>query len=129
MTVATSLARLWTAQRSEELAHLVGERLRLLQRGEMAAARHCGPAPDIGVGPFRQRARRTQDLGREVGISHRDVDGAPIGDRPWPMPDVVIWPKGRADRAGKPIEADICKKPVAGKCSFDIAATIRPGAE
>jgi hypothetical protein len=47
-------------QRPEERSHLIGERLRLLQRGEMAAARHdtraglaplspCGPSLILGV--------------------------------------------------------------------------------
>src|SRR5207248_8081566 len=90
MATAMERARLWTPQRPEELAHLVGERLRLLQRGEMAAARHHGPAPDIGVGPLSQRARRTQDLGRELGIPGRDVDSPPIGNGPRTVPDRVI---------------------------------------
>src|ERR1700730_3470924 len=129
MTAAIGWLGYWTRRGPEELAPLVGERLRLLQRGEMAAARHYGPAPDIGVGPLSQRAGWTQDLGRELSIPGRNVDGLSIGNGPRPVPNGVIGPKRRADRAGEPIKTDIREQSVASECGFDIAAAIRPGAE
>jgi len=52
----------------------MGERLGLLHRREMAAARHIGPAPDIRVGARRERPRRPQDFARECRISCGQAD-------------------------------------------------------
>jgi hypothetical protein len=113
----------------EELAHLVGERLRLLQRGEMAAARHYRPTPDVAVCPFCQRAGRPQDLTRELGISRGYIDGSPLGNRPGPVHARVVRPERGADRAGEPVEADIGEQPITSDHALDIAAAVGPGAE
>src|SRR5690349_18805149 len=71
-----------TGERPEELLDLRGERRRLLERGEVAALLHARPALETRVGLGRQRARRTQDLLRELGVAGRNVDGPSVRDRP-----------------------------------------------
>src|ERR1700730_13049124 len=95
----------------------------------MAAARHHTPAPDVAMSARRQRAWRTQDLARKVGISRRNVDRSSFGNGPRPVHARVIRPERRADRTGEPVEADIGKQAVAAECGFDVAAAIRPGAK
>src|SRR5271154_3902964 len=95
----------------------------------MTAARHDRPAPDVAVGPGRERPGRAEDLARKLGISSRDVDGPPFGNRPWAVHAGVIGPERRADRPGEPIEADIRKQPVARERRFDIPGAVRPSAE
>src|SRR5687767_6705338 len=63
-----------TDERFEERFQFRGERLGLLEGGKMAALFHDAPAPDVGVGLLRQRARRSQDFLRELGIADRNVD-------------------------------------------------------
>jgi glucose-6-phosphate 1-dehydrogenase len=46
------------SQRPEERLDLAGQRLGLLHRGEVPAAFHEAPAPDVGEGALRDRARR-----------------------------------------------------------------------
>src|SRR5262245_49462469 len=58
---ASNNASLELLQRVEELENVARERFGLFQRREVPAARHRGPASDVGVGPRRERARRTQD--------------------------------------------------------------------
>src|SRR5262245_36606062 len=66
----------------EELADLLRQDLGLLQGGEVAALAQHGPAADVGVGLLRHRARRAQDLPRELGVAHRYADGLAVADRP-----------------------------------------------
>src|SRR6478752_9706289 len=63
------------AQRTEERADLGGQRLRLLERSEMSALRHYGPALDVEHA-FRGSSRRAQNLARKLGIAGRNVDAA-----------------------------------------------------
>src|SRR5882672_7690179 len=63
-----------TAERCEELDDFPGERARLLERREVPALLHHRPAPDIGVGLRRERARRAQDFLRELGVADRHAD-------------------------------------------------------
>src|SRR6185503_10679682 len=71
-----------TDERFKERFHFRGERLGLLEGGEVAALFHDTPAPNIAVGLLRQRARRAQDFLREVGIADRHVDRPSARNRP-----------------------------------------------
>src|SRR5262249_26105312 len=94
----TDPARRSAAQRAEEGADVLGEQFGLLHRGEVAAARHHGPAADIGVGAFRERAWRTQDFARELAVAGWNIDCPALRDRPWPMHAEVIRKERGADR-------------------------------
>jgi hypothetical protein len=67
-------------QHPKEFSHLIGERLWLLQRGEMAAARHDTPPPDVAVGPRRQRPGRADDLARKLSVPRRNLQVADLGE-------------------------------------------------
>ena len=54
-----------SAHRPEEAPHVVDEEVGLLQRGEVAASRHVGPADDVVAG-LRPRPREAQHLSRET---------------------------------------------------------------
>src|SRR5690349_14228708 len=62
------------SQWAEEGADLLGQRRGLLQRGEVAAARHLRPAPQISVLALGQRARRPQDLAWKLGVAGGHLD-------------------------------------------------------
>src|SRR3954453_21067920 len=65
----TSPDRSGLAQRAEEGGDVLRQRLRLLHRREMPAARELGPAPDVEEGLLRQRTRRAQHLLGEGGVA------------------------------------------------------------
>src|SRR5580704_14969834 len=62
------LTHIWTPsdRRLPELPEkgtdVAGERLRLFERGEMAARLHVGPAADVWIRAFHPGPRRMQDL-------------------------------------------------------------------
>src|SRR3989440_6561606 len=115
------------AQRADEFADFVRQRIGLFHRGEMAALLHDRPAPDIAVGSRGEAARRSQDFGREFGIAGWDGDLS--RQRPGPVLPRIIRPERRADRAGEPVETDIREELILAEHRLDIAAAIRPGAE
>jgi hypothetical protein len=108
---AIRLLVLLTAQWPEERLHLMGQRLRLFHRGEMAALWHLGPAPDIGVGARRQRARRADNFAWKSRISSRYSDGMAFRDRPGfgsrqrkekpPFPTLCAGAQGRDNCPGE----------------------------
>ena len=116
------------AERPEELDDLPRQRLGLLHRREVAAARHLGPAPDVRVHALGHRARRADDLARERGVAHRHADAA-FADRPRPVHARVVRPERGADRAGEPVQADVGEQVVAREHALHVAAAIGPGAE
>src|SRR5215831_19916002 len=58
-------------QLSEKRLHVLRQRLRLLHRGEMAAAREDGPAAQIHERLLGDRARRAHHFLREGGVADR----------------------------------------------------------
>jgi hypothetical protein len=61
---------------AEEARHVARHELRLLTGGEVAAARHLGPAPHVveALGPLARRGALGVALVREDGDRRRDVD-------------------------------------------------------
>src|SRR5574339_47158 len=58
-----------TGERPEELPDLGGERVGLLERGEVATLRHARPALEARVGLRRERARRAENLLRKFRVA------------------------------------------------------------
>ena len=69
------------------------EGFRLLQGGEVAALLHRRPARDPGVGLFRERARRSQDLLRELGVAQAHANRSAFGNRPSTVCACVVGPE------------------------------------
>ena len=113
---------------AEKLVDLAREQLGLLERREVAAARHRRPAPDV-VGARRKGPRRPQDLARELCVAGGDIDRFPVRDRPGAVHARVIGPERRADRAGEPVERHVGEKVVAAHGVLDLAAAVAPGPE
>src|SRR5258706_11856140 len=99
-----------TAARSEELDDLGGERVRLFERGEVAALLHHRPALDVGIGLRPERARRAQDFLRKLGVADGNIDRI---ERPRPVQARVIRPERGADPAGEPVERDVGEQVIA----------------
>src|SRR5258706_12545941 len=108
-----------TAARSEELDDLGGERVRLFERGEVAALLHHRPALDVGIGLRRERARRAQDFLRKLGGADGNIHGI---ERPRPGQARGIRPETPTHRAGGP------KKRGVGEQALALRAPLGPGA-
>src|SRR5215470_9619851 len=73
---------------AEERDDVLGEQVRYLERGEVAAARHLRPAPDVEE-RLGEPARRMARLTRERRIRHRHLDPR-VRQRPGPVADRVV---------------------------------------
>src|SRR5262249_12460220 len=116
-------------QLSEERLHVLRQRLRLLHRGEMAAAGEDGPAAQIHERLLGDRARWTHHFLGEGGVADRGRR-RPL-DRHGPTPPLaeIIGIERRANRAGEPVETNIREHLIARQRPLDVAVAIRPGAE
>ena len=90
---------------AEERPYIVGEQSRFLQRGEVAASRHVGPASDsiLRLGPA---PRRSGDLVREVRhadrhLGHRMTASFRI------VPRLEVHRRRRRDRVRRPVEHQV----------------------
>ena len=81
------------AQWPEECANLICQRLGLLHRREVPAARHHRPALDVAVSMFGQRLWWTNDLGRKLAVINRHVYGCALRHRPGAMLASVVGQK------------------------------------
>ena len=70
------------SKQAEKRGDVLGEEVRALEGGEMAAARHLGPAPDVEE-RLGEAARRMEYLARERGVRRRHVD-LRVRQRPGP---------------------------------------------
>src|SRR3954454_17099588 len=111
------------AQRPEELAQLLRQGVGLLHRGEVAAARHHAPAPDVGEGALGDRARRAQDLARELAVAGRHRDA--VRYRPGSVQARVVGPERGGDGACEPVEANVAEQLVPGEYRLDVAVAVR----
>src|SRR5438105_11072323 len=110
----------------EERPEVGGQRLRLLQRGKVAAGRHHRPAPNV-VDAFRPRPRGVEDLAREGGVRGRHLDPGAVGDGPADVAAGVVRPEGRVAGARHPVEHDVGQEHVLGEAPLDVAAAVAPG--
>src|SRR3954452_4450944 len=79
---------------AEEGAHILDQRLGLLQRGEVAASGHRTPALDVVVA-LGARAGRADDLAREGDVRGRRLDARTARHRvAAPVQPVVVGPEG-----------------------------------
>jgi hypothetical protein len=94
----------------KERCHVRGEQLGSLECREVSAAWHLGPALNVEH-LFGEGARRMTDLARE-----RRVGGGCAGtcerNGPWLVAHRVVGPERRVDRAGDPVQRDVCEEPV-----------------
>src|SRR5438445_9923624 len=114
------------AQVPEERPEVGGQRLRLLQRGEVAAGRHPRPAPNV-VDALRPRPRGVEDLARAGGVRGRPLHPGAGGDGPADVAAGVVRPEGRVDGARHPVEHNVGQEYVLGEAPLDVAAAVAPG--
>lgn len=67
-----------TAHCASEVAHFLGEQLRLFECREMTAARGFVPVNELGKELFGPGARRRKDFAREDANADRKIDDAGI---------------------------------------------------
>ena len=91
-------------QLSEERLHVLRQRLRLLHRGEMAAAGEDSPAAQIHERLLGDRAWRAHHFLREGGVADRGRRRPLDRHRPTPPLAEIIGIERRANRAGEPVE-------------------------
>src|SRR5258707_11284092 len=72
-------------QRTEKLADLPPQKLRLLQSGEMAALFHFGPSLDIAIGALGPRSRQMEEILWKPSITRRNPDPFTVGNKPVAM--------------------------------------------
>jgi hypothetical protein len=107
--------------------HVRGEQLGSLECREVSAAWHLGPALNVEH-LFGEGARRMTDLARE-----RRVGGGCAGtcerNGPWLVAHRVVGPERRVDRAGDPVQRDVCEEPVDIDRRLEVAVAVGPHVE
>ena len=110
-----------SADEPEEAPHLVDERLRLLQRREVAADGRFGPVAQVGEPALHPVARQPRELAQELGDPGRHLDRVHTAASVAPS---TAAPTTRG--GGQPVEHHVVEQAIASDAVERVARTVRP---
>src|SRR5712692_4330333 len=115
-------------QPMKEFSQILGEKLRLLHSGKMAAFGHGRPAHDVEAALGKRPGRHRNLLGEER-YRNRGSDAVREREAKRPLARFIVQTCGRMDGFCRPVNHHIGQELVPSEDALEIARTVAPGPE
>src|SRR6266851_4924839 len=115
-------------QPMKEFSQILGEKLRLLHSGKMAAFGHGRPAHDVEAALGKRPGRHRNLLGKER-YGNRRSDAVREREAKRPLARFIVQTCGRMNRLCRPVNHHIGQEFVPSEDALEIARTVTPAPE